>query len=361
MYLKAIESLHVRLREYIEAVYHISDPGLLERRRQLLDQIGVIRQPAFLESTKAYASGPRFSEILAGLHPKLAEVVQAISQKEEDGLARVLFDPPYQHQADAISALVRDRKDIVVFTGTGSGKTECFTTPVLLRLLREAAEDAASFDVRAVRAIIIYPMNALVNDQLGRLRRLLGDTRVKEAFESLAGRPATFAQYTGRTPFPGLRDHKADGDGKRMEAFRKFYMDTVWLPSQSQSESQQRDDANHLLKALSDRGRWPCKHDLEGWYGRDRQSWQTRLHPDPRDAEMIARHEVYGYIPSGKSEVVGGPPDVLVTNYSMLEYMLMRPIERPIFARTARFCSCSMRLISTAVRRGRRSLFWCGA
>lgn len=331
MYLQGIEMFHERLREYIEAVYHISDPGLLDRRRSLLDQVGVIRQPAFLESTKTYAAGPSFSEILSGLHPKLAEITQELARKQ-DGVDRVLFDPPYCHQADSIDALLRNGKDIVVFTGTGSGKTECFTTPMLLRLLREAAEDRESFQVRAMRTMIIYPMNALVNDQLGRVRRLLGDPRVAKAFESLAGRPATFAQYTGRTPFSGVRDYKADGDGRHMKPFKEFYMDTVLRPSQDPSNPQKQLDAQLLLKALVHRGRWPCKRDLESWYGRN--SWEGRLHPHPDDREMIARHEVYGYIPPGESKVLGAPPDVLITNYSMLEYMLMRPIERPIFERT---------------------------
>jgi ATP-dependent helicase YprA (DUF1998 family) len=337
MYIDAVEALHKRLREYIEAVFHISDSGLLKRRRDLLEQLGVIRQPAFLESTKTYTKGPRFSEILAGLHPALTELSEELSRESKaEGWPRVLFDPPHSHQADAIRTVLREEKDIVVFTGTGSGKTECFTTPVLLRLLQEAAQSPSSFSERATRAIVLYPMNALVNDQLGRIRRLLGDERVTRRFIQLAGRPATFAQYTGRTPFPGVRNFKADGDGQKMRAFEAFYMDTVWHPAHDASDEQRQADATRLMSALAEKGRWPKKPDLGKWFGADRQNWATRLHPGADDPEMVARHEVYGYVTpdGGGGSVVGAPPDVLITNYSMLEYMLMRPIERPIFDRT---------------------------
>src|SRR5262249_19999412 len=62
--------------------------------------------------------------------------------------------------------------------------------------------------------------------------------------------------------------------------------------------------------------------------------WQDRLHTQPDDRELIARHEFYGYRAPGRSQRLGAPPDVLITNYSMLEYMLMRPVERHIFEAT---------------------------
>ena len=51
-------------------------------------------------------------------------------------------------------------------------------------------------------------MNALVNDQLGRLRLLLGDPRVTAQFDAWAGRPARFARYTSRTLYPGVRTRR---------------------------------------------------------------------------------------------------------------------------------------------------------
>ena len=61
-----------------------------------------------------------------------------------------------------------------------------------------------------MRALVLYPMNALVNDQLGRLRLLLGDDRVTSQFDAWANRPARFARYTSRTLYPGVRTAKKD-------------------------------------------------------------------------------------------------------------------------------------------------------
>ena len=57
-------------------------------------------------------------------------------------------------------------------TGTGSGKTESFLLPILGKFAREASECPQSFAQPAMRALLLYPMNALVNDQLGRLRAI---------------------------------------------------------------------------------------------------------------------------------------------------------------------------------------------
>lgn len=324
MFIESIERLHQRLREYIEAVYHIADEGILDQRSALLDAEGVLRQPPFIESTRAYATGPRYAELLANEPPELRGLAERLSTRK----ARALYDPPYLHQGQALNALLApDPSHIVVYTGTGSGKTECFTIPTLMRLYREAVSNPKSFQRRAVRAVVLYPMNALVNDQLGRVRRLLGDDEVAAAFQKAGERPATFGQYTGRTPFAGHRTFDAKGDGKRIRSFADFYINTVEKPAHKGEPG-----ATQLRRALMDRGRWPAKADLLKWYGPDGAPWDRRLHPLPEDREMVARHEFYGYDINGRH--YGAPPDVLVTNYSMLEYMLMRPIERPIFDET---------------------------
>lgn len=187
MFVDSVEKFHQRLREYIEAVYHVADAGILDQREALLNADGVLRQPAFIESTRSYAAGPRYQELLSAAPPAVLELARRLSTREP----RLLHDPPYEHQGEALRALLFDAKDIVVYTGTGSGKTECFTVPILMRLLSEAVASRASFEQRAVRALVLYPMNALVNDQLGRVRKLLGDDEVAEAFELHAGRPAT--------------------------------------------------------------------------------------------------------------------------------------------------------------------------
>ena len=69
---------------------------------------------------------------------------------------------PFRHQALAFERLGRALpRSTLVATGTGSGKTECFLYPLL--------EDAAARSAPGVKAIVIYPMNALARDQAGRI------------------------------------------------------------------------------------------------------------------------------------------------------------------------------------------------
>ena len=203
---KTIESFQEALRMYIEAAYHISDPVMVEQRAALLAQSGVIHQQPYIESTPRYVSGNRFDDI-PGLNPVVDEFFRSLSEKQAG--RRLLFNPPYQHQAKALEEAIERKKSLMIMTGTGSGKTESFLLPILAKLAQEASHKPVSFKNQpGMRALILYPMNALVNDQLGRLRALIGSDRVKGCFEQWAGRPLRFARYTSRTLYPGVRESK---------------------------------------------------------------------------------------------------------------------------------------------------------
>jgi hypothetical protein len=98
------------------------------------------------------------------------------------------------HQERAIRAITTGRTTLIS-TGTGSGKTECFLYPVISRCLQ--LRDAKA--VPGIRAVFVYPMNALAEDQLGRLRDLLAGTGI------------TFGMYIGKT-----RERTADVAGERL-------------------------------------------------------------------------------------------------------------------------------------------------
>src|SRR5213592_3160179 len=124
-------------------------------------------------------------------------------------------------------------------TGTGSGKTECFLLPILGKLAREAKSTGSRFgQVPAVRALVLYPMNALVNDQLGRLRLLFGDPRIVRNFAKASGRPARFARYTSRTLYPGVRTEAKDQE--RLKPIGQYYVRTIELASGPESPEQKR-------------------------------------------------------------------------------------------------------------------------
>lgn len=319
---ETITEIQGALRDYIEATYHVGHPAIISRRRALLERDGVIFQPPFIESTPRYKTNRKFAEL--DIDPTVRRLFDHLGV-EDDGLKPLLFDPPYTHQAQALEAATARGKSLVVTTGTGSGKTESFLMPMLAKLAEEAGHRPASFTVPAVRALVLYPMNALVNDQLGRLRLLLGDPRITGQFGRWAGRPPRFARYTSRTLYPGVRTGTKDQD--RLKPIGDFYVNL--LKEAADSTSDYHDRAAQLLAELRNRGKWPAKPDLQRWYGPSGARWQDRdgnfkrAVMLPNDPELLTRHEV-----------LAAAPDVLITNYSMLEYMLMRPLERPIFDQT---------------------------
>ncbi len=319
---ETIDKLHSALRQYVEATYHIGSPQLIDQRRALLDEPGVIHQKPFIESTPRYQSKESFADL--GLDADVLAFFQALSKADKDS-PPLVYDPPYEHQAAAIKGALVDKDSLLVMTGTGSGKTECFLLPILGKLAFEARHSAKSFASPAVRALVLYPMNALVNDQLGRLRLLFGNDRVVNQFMAWAGRPARFARYTSRTLYPGVRDSKKDG--RRLKSIETFYINQLEIAAGPPSDEQAR--AAELIERLHGRGKWPAKADIAAWYGKKSTRWQNKAGEYirgvtlPGDAEFITRHEVHE-----------APSDILVTNYSMLEYMMMRPLERPIFDAT---------------------------
>lgn len=329
---RLVQRLRDSLRSYIESAYPLSDPTLIRARRHLLETEldgHLLAQEPFIETTTRYTSWDGSYKSLG-----LPEHIGTFFQKMSENEARpILFPKMYSHQARAFQAFLSDKKDVVVATGTGSGKTECFLVPMLGKLYDEAHQRPDSFKEPAVRALILYPMNALVNDQLSRLRLLFGEEAVAEEFKKVCdGRFPRFGMYTGRTPYPGQRN--ADRDRTRLAPLLESYL---------QMEPK-------IKERLRIAGRLPAK-DLDAFYaghlakktivktgkeaGKERNefNWPKRFHTSANDRELLTRQEMV----HGSGTEPGHAPDILVTNYSMLEYMLMRPFERPIFEETRKW------------------------
>ncbi|MGW5108087.1 DEAD/DEAH box helicase [Nocardia sp. NPDC004123] len=281
----------------IEASSPIDDADLAERRRRLLECPGVVAQTPHIEITPSYMYGPHFNEL------NVPGAVRKVLAELHEFTPSVGIHPPYLHQTQALEGFFDLDKpsDLIVATGTGSGKTETFLYSILGMLACEAEQP--SFTQPGVRALLLYPLNALVSDQTSRLRRLFGDERVAQYFRDRGGRHPYFGMYTGRTPYPNTRT--TERDKRRLADLIRYY-----------TELESREDK--LVKELKDRGRWPAK-DLARFAKRGADQYTT----GPYDRELLTRHEM---------QLTA--PDILVTNYSMLEYMLLRPIERPIFDQT---------------------------
>jgi len=223
---------------YLKTAYPFQDDNLRRQFWQALEQPNLLVKGPLLEATPEFAKG------------------SSIKQLVEQGVLNDSFEylcgkglpferPLYLHQDQAIRKLCQGKRNLVVTTGTGSGKTETFLIPILNHLLQE--EKNGTLDQPGVRALLLYPMNALANDQLKRLRKILAN------YPSI-----TFGRYTG------------DTEQKFEEAQEKF------------------DRQFH--------GETPLKN------------------------ELICRDQMQQT-----------PPQILLTNYAMLEYLLLRPADNAFF------------------------------
>ena len=295
------KQLRKELEDYIKSQYFGKSPLLLSALSNHIDDEGLLYQKPFIESSPAYVTIQNGFET-ASIKPWMKEYFLKLV---EAGIG--VFASPFAHQIHALEAATKG-KDLFVSTGTGSGKTECFMWPLLAKIANEAKNSKESWSKRGVRTIIMYPMNALVSDQVSRLRRMIGDPDKKfiNVFRSTCGdevRRPQFGMYTGRTPYPGEQPSK--------EQDRKLEK-TLARISFPRSDSE-KEFFNHLLKE----GKIPVKMDMNQFL----QALHESKHiPNDEDAELITRFEMQQFC-----------PDILITNYSMLEYMLLRPREQKIW------------------------------
>lgn len=310
---KGANSVHIQLRteleDYIKSQYLGKSPVLLAAVSGRLDEEGLLYQKPYIESSPAYKSesnGIQKSSIPFWMKEYFMKLSNA-------GIG--VYSKPFVHQIKALEAAVAGQ-DIFVATGTGSGKTECFMWPLMAKLADEARNSSISWGMRGIRTIIMYPMNALVSDQVSRLRRLIGDpqNRFVNIFRETCGENARrpqFGMYTGRTPYPGMEPNTSQD--RRLEQ-------TLSRMTFPQTEAEKI-----FLKNLTEEGKVPAKSDMNAFL----ENLHNNRHiPNDEDAELITRFEMQQFC-----------PDILITNYSMLEYMLLRPREAKIWSDTDKWLS----------------------
>lgn len=299
------DAIKQRLIEYVETAYFGKNDDLRELCKEELEEQGVMWKEPYIEANPAYKT------ILDGISTSESipvSIQNILSQMIEKKMG--VYKSPYAHQVQALEGFYNS-KDLFVATGTGSGKTECFMWPMISKLINEAKTIPYSWNQRGVRAMMLYPMNALVADQLGRLRRMIGTEEFYEMFKDYTGmnRRPQFGMYTGRTPYAGAVQPGQD----------KALANTLL------SNLVSRDKVT--IEQLKKMGKFPAKHDIIEFI----DGLKTGQHnTNDKDAEMITRFEMQQ-----------NTPDILITNYSMLEYMLMRQEEQCIWEDTREWLSLS--------------------
>jgi ATP-dependent helicase YprA (DUF1998 family) len=320
--LAIFEDLRDTYFRYLDSPFDLRYPDLVAERRALLDADGRLYRRPLIEPVPAYQlSGQTFSQAAQALlgpvwpQPVVTDLSAFVSQglfppTLPNGQPREL----YTHQRAVFEESVVHGHDVVVTTGTGSGKTECFLLPIAAELARESVTWPAPglrpaqwdwwnhwsmqgsrrrWDPRlpqrahenrtpAVRALILYPLNALVEDQLARLRDALDGAGARAWLQAhRAANRIYFGRYTGRTPVSGSRTSAATG---RLRA--------ELADAHRDSQLVAGTPAARFFAAMDGGEMW--------------SRWDMQDHP----------------------------PDVMITNYSMLNIMLMRSVEAQVFDQT---------------------------
>ncbi|HNY13186.1 MAG TPA: DEAD/DEAH box helicase, partial [Candidatus Wallbacteria bacterium] len=235
---------------YLRNSYPIADGAIAAQFNEKMGYTtdSLIAKGPYIYLNKPFIEGAKLETLIAelGLHRTLTAIFK--------------FPIMYSHQEKTVRAVL-DNKNIIVSTGTGSGKTESFLLPIIdycLKSVEEHARDNKSSE--GLAAILIYPMNALVNDQLERLRPMLAGTGI------------TFGRYTGETP----------------------------------------QNSNYGLKKLTEKRAYTAA-ELEAFY-------------DNKADLPLPYEECYS-----RDEIVEKKPKILLTNYSQLEYLLLRDKDLELF------------------------------
>lgn len=301
-------ALYERLYEYISSQYFGSSTLLQNAVLPQLKKEGVLYRAPYIEANSAYETAV---DGIANAY--LPEHIKKLLLQMADKKLGV-FQNPFKHQVKALEKFINN-KDLFIATGTGSGKTECFMWPMIASIGDEVYSRKNTWEIRGVRALFLYPMNALVSDQVSRLRRIIGDTNgeFRKILKDMANdndlRMPQFGMYTGRTPYPGTKN-----DTKDKELAKALTNDILNAKDEIKSE---------LIKL----GKYPAKIDLEKFVDGLKKGEHLT---SSDDAELITRTEMQSYC-----------PDILITNYSMLEYMLMRQEESKIWEDTKLWLNAS--------------------
>ncbi len=258
--IKASQAIALQYRQYLKTMFDLEDPVYRELFQKAINSQQYFEKGPFLEVSNSFAKGPTIKSLVQS--GTLSSGFLTID--------RFVGMTLHFHQGQALEKALK-RKNLIVSTGTGSGKTECFLIPVLNQLMSEVDEARVALCGKkpkdptltikpGVRTLIIYPMNALANDQMDRLRKILVDYP-----------EITFGCYTGQTK--EYEESKGKIEGAR-DQYIKLHG--------------KRDD-------------------------------DTRLR-EPLPNEILSRERM-------KKQ----PPHILITNYAMLEYLLLRPEDNVFF------------------------------
>jgi len=237
--LKALDNIKGTYRNYVSSFQEFKNPTIKKWVEESIKDENLLYKGPFIQLNRRFQEGDSFDTIIDEelLHPETPEYFPS-NRAHSDPITL------YKHQSDAIRLISSD-KNTIIATGTGSGKSFCFGIPVISTCLKMQEEG-----IQGIKAIFVYPMNALANSQYDNFAERMHESGLKIAI---------YTGDTAKTRVQGLQDY----------------------------------------------------HER---YGRD-----------PYDSELLSREEIQET-----------PPDILITNYVMLEYILTRFEDRVLFPTESR-------------------------
>lgn len=351
----AFEKIEEDYTRYFEVSYKTSNTEINKKRMDVLRADNNLSKEPYLEVLPEYspAEGLRNMDDLVGrFSGHFGDETFARKYFEEfiaKGLMQGLMDKyiPYGHQIGMLEkafAGIDEKgnplkyKNTVITSGTGSGKTESFMLPLLADIYKEyvssnwapAKSHAKWYDgviegrstkkryvpnqrlddprPAAIRALVLYPMNALVEDQMARLREALDSNEVRTFMHNnMKGNRIYFGSYNGSTIAPKSYDLLNDPDHKTTFAKRKQE-----VAEQLAKIHEHFEFVNRYVATNPDK--------------KDALYIEPRLGGDLTTSEMITRWDMQYWA-----------PDIMITNTSMLSIMLMRRAESQMFDDTRRW------------------------
>ena len=308
---EVFESIRSGLFRYYNTPFGLRSEELERERERILDTDGVAWRQPYVEPIREWRNADgdlRQGIVSAGAPEELAELVAAGLMEGVPALRR--------HQWQMLHSALAGRHSVVT-AGTGSGKTEAFLLPVLAQLVAESASWSGGAAVgnawwegngdwqprrqegagrpAAVRALILYPMNALVEDQMVRLRRALDGDDARQWFaENRPGHRFYFGRYTGQTPGTGSPSTESAVESLRGQLAEAAAASARAIALEVADPVNNKDVSLHVPR-------------LDG-------------------AEMPSRWDMQA-----------SPPDLLITNYSMLNILLRRERDSNLFGATRRW------------------------
>ena len=354
----AFEKIRDSLILYVKTAFGTQFPEIEQERERLLREAGAFYQEPWIEPLPRYLkSGKSIDNIQLADVPNLDEAaLQDFKSLAACGLVGKY--ELYSHQVTMLSQALAGQ-NVVVTAGTGSGKTESFLLPLFAYLAKESRNWQApnsehprlndwwknedwqkeckpekkhfkrSYRVSqrvhetrdaAVRALILYPMNALVEDQLTRLRRALDSDEAREWFsKNRKGNRIYFGRYNGVTPVAG-REQTQNGNpnGDKIKELLKD-MKQMQLSVDAANLYSQKIENDEREKFLQQGYSIEKATQKAKELAKEVQFFFPRLD----GSEMRCRWDMQD-----------APPDILITNYSMLSIMLMRDVDKNIFDKT---------------------------